>query len=100
MHETALIATGLLGLVAHWYKRKRLEQTSSSLWKYLITYPDRSFYSIVAMGSAVMAISGELGTQTLMQAFTIGYTLDSVLNKDPGANGAKASVRSVRSVGS
>jgi hypothetical protein len=94
----------LLGLIAHWYNKKRRDEISGNLMSYLIAdYPGRSLSTItVLICTAFAAVqtgaadsidirmiiaqlqNGNLympSVNGLIGAFTIGWVLDSSINK-------------------
>ena len=86
MTFAAYLASGLIGLIFHWYIRYSQGRTNSTFFEYLMVYKSRtiaSFMSIFASAAGIFAGSPpDLTMQTLLLAFSAGYMLDSMANKD------------------
>lgn len=98
------IASGMIGMIAHWYKKKRRGEVNGNLISYMLAdYPGRSFTTLttfltIAYGAAAsgaidglnlphfveLLSNGKLDTGTvgvIASAFMLGWTLDSAVNK-------------------
>lgn len=86
MNFAILVIAGLLGVVAHWYNRYAQGRTQSTFVEYLKCYKANTVSSLIsnfAATSATFAASPpELSLQVVLLAFTSGYAIDSVMNKD------------------
>lgn len=95
---------GLIGMVAHWFKKRKRGEVQGNLIAYLFAdYPGRSFSTLatfltISYGAAAsgaidglniphfveMLSQGKLDTSTIGvigSAFMLGWTLDSGINK-------------------
>jgi hypothetical protein len=81
------IGFSLLGLMLHWLKRYVKKETANSFKQYLLV---EKKYTIISLATVISSSSALVETgavdvsspQSLAQALILGYTLDSVLNKE------------------
>lgn len=82
-----LILIGLVGLVAHWFKRWVRGQTEANLVDYMLTHKRYTAASVLTVVGGVVGICAtgdvDLSQQTAAIAFMAGYNIDSALNKSP-----------------
>lgn len=82
----AVIACGFLGVIAHWFNRYAQGRTENSFKDYLLVYRTRTISSLVSVFASSAAlyqfVLPEMSLATLLSAFTAGYTIDSVVNKE------------------
>jgi len=82
----AILLATIVGAIFHWVKKRYRGQTLSSLGQYLLVHKDatiRAFTAIFAAATGMYVADLELNGQTLAQAFTLGFGLDSLFNKSP-----------------
>ena len=79
------IAVGLIGLIAHWFKRWARAQTNKNFIVYMAQNRKHSIASVLSVLGAVAGIGSmemiEISQQTLSMAFLAGYSIDSMVNK-------------------
>lgn len=88
-----IVIAGLFGVFGHWYTRFLQGRTESSFWHYLSTNRADTISSLMGNLSASFTIYTQTGDDihgkalalVLMGAYMAGYTLDSKLNSDAGA---------------
>jgi len=79
---------GAIGMLSHWLKRHLRRQTTSTLFEYLFVNHARYTWSaVMAYVGAVFALAlggmSDFGsTEALGLAWTTGYSVDSLVNKD------------------
>lgn len=82
-----LLLVAYIGLFLHWYKKRVRKQTLHSFKRYLLAHRNETKKSLISIFTAIIALyqvgDVELSSQTLANAFGIGYALDSALNKVP-----------------
>ena len=78
----------LIGLVAHWFKRSKSEDSFASLKDYLAHNPMTTFRTIsglLAASAGVLALGVDVYTsQTISSIFLAGYAIDAFANEAPG----------------
>lgn len=86
--ETAFLVAGIVGIVAHYFKKLANKDVTGSLADYFLRdYPGRSAAAICGYGmaAATALASGVVGPMELWTAigagFTTGWTSDSAFNK-------------------
>lgn len=81
-----MLASGVLGLTSHWFKRWVRGQTRHDFVVYLCINKAATWSSVVTMVASVFALAPsadmDLTMQALGNAFMAGYMIDSALNKD------------------
>lgn len=86
MNFAIVVVVGLLGVLAHWYNRYAQGRTDNTFVEYLMCYKARTFSSLLsnfAASSATFATAPvELSLQVVLLAFTSGYAIDSIMNKE------------------
>lgn len=91
MEATQIVAllAGLVGMLAHFWKKKLRKQTVAGLKNYIKTHPTYTIAALAAtlVGAGALApaavdwgnIAGAI--QAYTPAFLVGYTVDSAINK-------------------
>jgi hypothetical protein len=82
----AILAAGFSGLAAHWYNRYAQGRTTSSFVEYLKANSKHTISSILSILATEIGMFSaapvELTLSALFTAFTYGYTLDSIMNRE------------------
>lgn len=82
-----LILIGLVGLAVHWLKKWARGQTKSGFLVYMRAHKKHSIASVCTVIGSVAAYAAlgdiALSIQSAGQALTIGYMVDSAVNKKP-----------------
>jgi len=89
MITAVLLLAAYCGMLGHWFKKAYRKQISSGLIEYLKTYPQHTLGAIAMVTGGVLtqvATGATLSEQTIALAFTIGFSLDSAINKAPEEN--------------
>lgn len=83
-----ILLAGLLGVLGHWMVRWSQKRTNNSFFEYLYINKGHTISSCFSIVGTVAFIyqgySGEDLFTALLTAYTSGYTLDSMINKDSG----------------
>lgn len=91
-----ILIAGLLGVVGHWMTRWSQGRTSSTFTEYLLEHKAHTVSSVFTIIGSVGLIYQGMGDgvlfNALLTAYTSGYTLDSMLNKDAKLTGEPKSV--------
>ncbi len=88
VHFVLLGAAGGVGMVAHWAKRWLKDKTKTPLFDYLFREHARyTAYSFICFHGALVALLAAVpldphSVQSLATVFLLGYTIDSIVNKD------------------
>jgi hypothetical protein len=81
-----ILIAGLFGVVGHWMTRWSQRRTSSTFMEYLVEHKAHTVSSVFTIVGSVGLIYQGMGDSALfsalLTAYTSGYTLDSMLNKD------------------
>ncbi len=85
------LALGLVGAVAHWVKKRYIDETTCcSLWDYIRKerkHTMRTLWSIatseIALAAAAVISGSPWALNAVIGALTAGYVADSVANKAP-----------------
>jgi hypothetical protein len=82
----AVVIAGWLGILGHWYNRWVDGRTSSNFWQYLAVHKARTISSCISTFASSAATyqfaPPDLSMMVMLSAFSFGYMLDSVVNKD------------------
>ena len=88
LNFAVLLAAAWVGCFVHYMKLYRQQRTGATFWQYLIgnaVYTLGSFVGIITATSQTMGPTFEItGPASLVQAFLVGYGLDSIINRPPG----------------
>jgi hypothetical protein len=88
MTFAALLLSGLLGIVAHWYVNFKKRRTTSTFKEYLLENGGDTIQSVSANLASVVGLYQATPTLSVMScitAYLAGYALDNALNKDANA---------------
>jgi hypothetical protein len=81
-----ILLTGFGGLCAHWYNRYVQGRTNSTFLQYLSEYRQRTISSCLTILASEITLfqttPPDLTLNALFTAFTYGYTLDSIINRE------------------
>lgn len=82
------IITGLAGVYAHWFKKRYVDNTTeSNFLHYMNGKLTNTIYAIggIFFAEAQMSLLqvGDMGLKDFIAAFTLGYSIDSGVNRMP-----------------
>jgi hypothetical protein len=81
-----ILLTGFGGLFAHWYNRYVQGRTNNTFLEYLREYQQRTISSCLTILASEIALfqttPPDLTLNAIFTAFTYGYTLDSIINRE------------------
>jgi hypothetical protein len=81
-----ILLTGFGGLFAHWYNRYVQGRTQTKFLDYLREYQQRTISSCLTILASEITLfqttPPDLTLNALFTAFTYGYTLDSIMNRE------------------
>ena len=73
-----------LGMIAHFLKKQIRGETFTAMGKWFATHPKYTILAVISMSVGVVAYYTQLSTgmaADYIAVFTIGFSLDSMLNK-------------------
>lgn len=83
---TATLTAGFSGLAAHWYNRYAQGRTTNTFVEYLKADSKHTISSILSILATEIGMFStapiELSLSAIFTAFTYGYTLDSIMNRE------------------
>ena len=87
-----LIVIALIGMIAHFAKKKAKKETATEVINYFKDHPWYTFFTFIVTVLATIAYQSTLGDgdkPNLELVFGFGYMIDSVINKWTGIEPAK-----------
>lgn len=85
-----ILLSGFAGLAAHWYNRYAQGRTNNSFKDYLMADMRHTVSSVLSiLATEIVTFSAapvELTMSAIFTAFTYGYTLDSIMNREGQKN--------------
>lgn len=84
------VIVGLIGVYAHWFKKRHVDNTTNAgFLHYMNGKMASTIYSMGGVVFAELQLSllqvGDFGLKDFITAFTLGYSIDSGVNRAPDA---------------